>query len=189
MIATTNNTNPRLVPGRQQPLQQHYRKNPDAAWIRDEARAVVGSGADPFHGEIEPPNNGGERWRFGIHRAAGGNHDAPNPGDLLTAALAACLLSTTRMIAQWLDIELADIQVAVGAECDVRGALMVDSSVPVGFQRMDCTVWLQLVRQTDDNRVKALMKQAEACCVVMQTIRGGVDVKTLWHVEQNTDHE
>lgn len=187
MNATITKTDPRLVPTRQKPLQQHYRKDPDAAWIRDEARAVVGAGADPFHGEIEPANNAGKRWRFGIHRAAGGDHDAPNPGDLLTAALAACLHSTTRMIAQWLDIELADIEVAAGAECDVRGALMVDSSVPVRFQRMDCTVWLHLARQTDDNRLKMLMTQAEACCVVMQTIRAGVDVKTLWHVEQEPD--
>lgn len=187
MNATIAKTDPGLVPTRQKPLQQHYRKAPEAAWIRDEARAVIGAGADPFHGEIEPANNGGERWRFGIHPAAGGDHDAPNPGDMLTAALAACLLSTTRMIAQWLDIELVDIEVAAGAECDVRGALMVDSSVPVGFQRMDCTVWLRLARQTDDSRLKMLMKQAEACCVVMQTIRAGVDVKTLWHVEQEPD--
>ncbi|WP_152204956.1 OsmC family protein [Marinobacter changyiensis] len=189
MTTTTKNIDPRLVPTRQQPLQQRYRKDPDAAWIRDEARAVMAAGTDPFHGEIEPANNAGECWRFGIHRAVGGDHDGPNPGDLLAAALAACLHSTTRMIAQWLDIELADIEVAVGAECDVRGALMVDSSVPVGFQRMDCTVSLQLSTPTDENRLKALMKQAEACCVVMQTIRAGTDVKTLWHVEQETPPE
>lgn len=189
MRATTTNIDTRLVPTRQKPLQQRYRKDPDAAWVRDEARAVVGGGADPFHGEIEPANNAGKRWCFGIHRAVGGDHDAPNPGDLLAASLAACLHSTTRMIAQWLDIELADIEVSVGAECDVRGSLMVDPSVRVGFQRMDCNVWLQLSTQTDENRLKALMKHAEACCVVMQTIRAGVDVKTLWHVEQETPHE
>ena len=189
MNATITTLDPRLVPTRQKPLQQRYRTEPDAAWVRDEARAVVGSAADPFHGEIEPPNNAGKRWSFGIHRAVGGDHDAPNPGDLLAAALAACLHSTTRMIAQWLDIELADIEVAVGAECDVRGSLMVDSTVPIGFQHMDCNVWLQLARKTDDSRLKALMKHSEACCIVMQTLRGGPEVKTLWHVEQEASHE
>ncbi len=98
MNAPTTNIEPRLAPTRQKPLQQHYRKDPDAAWIRDEARAVVGAGADSFHGEIEPANNAGKRWSFGIHQAVGGYHDGLNPGDLL----AACLHSTTRMIAQWL---------------------------------------------------------------------------------------
>jgi len=63
------------------------------------------------------------------------------------------------------------------------------SSVPVGFQRMDCTVWLRLSMHINDSKLKALMKYAEACCVVMQTIRPAVDVKTLWHVDQETPHE
>jgi uncharacterized OsmC-like protein len=177
---------PGLVPTRQKPFQQRYRKEPDAAWIRDESRAVIGAATDPFHGEVEPANNAGKRWSFGIHQAVGGYHDAPNPGDLLCSALAACLQSTTRMLAQWLEIEIADIEVAVGAECDVRGALMVDPSVPVGFQRMDCNVWLQLSAHTDESRLKNLMEYAEACCVVMQTLRPAVDVMTLWHVDQET---
>lgn len=183
MNANAIKSEPKLVPTRQMPLQQRYDKEPEAAWIRDEARAVIGGGADPIHGEIEPANNAGKRWAFGIHQAVGGDHDAPNPGDLLSAALAACLHSTTRMIAQWLDIELADIEIVVGAECDVRGPLMVDSSVPVGFQRMDCNVWLEIPAHTDEQRLKALMEYAEACCVVMQTLRGGVEVKTLWHID------
>ncbi|UQG55149.1 MULTISPECIES: hypothetical protein [unclassified Marinobacter] len=48
MNATTTNIETRLVPTRQKPLQQRYRKEPDAAWIRDEARAVVGSGVTLF---------------------------------------------------------------------------------------------------------------------------------------------
>lgn len=189
MKASTANIEPRLVPIRQKPLQQRYRKDPDAAWIQDEGRAVIGDGADPFHGELEPPNNAGKRWSFGIHEAVGGYHDAPNPGDLLCTSQAACLLSTTRMIAQWLDIELADIEVAVVAKCDVRGSLMVDMSVPVGFQSMECNVWLQFASHTKESRLKSLMTYAEACCVVMQTIRPGVDVKTLWHVDQEAPHE
>ncbi|MBQ0762317.1 OsmC family protein [Marinobacter psychrophilus] len=188
MNTNATNTESKLVAARQTPLRQRYLKEPEAAWIRDEARAVMGSSADPFHSEIEPANNAGKRWSLGIHQAVGGYHDAPNPGDLLAASLAACLHSTTRMIAQWLEIELADVEVIVGAECDARGTLMVDSSVPVGFQRMDCNVWLQIATRTDEKRLKALMVRSEACCVVMQTLRGGVDVKTLWHIEQETSH-
>ncbi|MEX0604493.1 MAG: OsmC family protein [Marinobacter sp.] len=189
MKTNTTNIEPKLVPARQKPLQQRYRKEPDAAWIRDEARAVIGGSADPFHSEIEPGHNAGKRWSLGIHEVVGGYHDAPNPGDLLSASLAACLHSTTRMIAQWLDIELADIEVVVGAECDVRGSLMVDQSVPVAFQRMDCNVWLQTSIHTDEKKLKSLMEYAEACCVVMKTLRGGVKVETNWHFEQEASYK
>lgn len=69
MNAPVTNIDPNLVPSRQQPLQQRYRKDPDAALIRDEARAVMGAATDPFHGEVEPANNAGKRWSFGIHQS------------------------------------------------------------------------------------------------------------------------
>lgn len=176
----------RLVPARQQVLQQRYREAPDEAWIRDHGRAVEGDASDPFHGGIEAANNSGSRWAYGIHRAVGGDHDAPNPGDLLSSALAACLHSTTRMVAQWLEIELADLEVNVSAEADVRGALRVDSSVPVGFQRMHAVVTGRVMAGGNDAaRLKLLADNAEACCVVMQTLRQGTDVRSDWRLGQS----
>lgn len=175
-----------LVPARQKILHQRYREVPEEAWITDQARALEGDRLDPFHGEVEPANNSGNRWAFGIHRAVGGDHDAPNPGDLLACALAACLHSTTRMVAQWLEIELADVEVDVHAELDVRGALRVDSSVPVGFQRFHVEVTGKVVgKESDAARLKALASGAESCCVVMQTLKQGVDVRSDWRLDQD----
>lgn len=75
-------------------------------------------------------------WSFGIHRAVGGYHDAPNPGDILCAALASCLDSTIRIIADRLGITLTSLEVDVTAEVDVRGTLVVNRDIPVGFQAM-----------------------------------------------------
>lgn len=44
-----------------------------------------------MHAATGPANSGDAPLQFGIHRAIGGFHDYPNPGDLLNAALAACL--------------------------------------------------------------------------------------------------
>ena len=116
--------------------------------------------------------------RFGIHRAVGGDHDLPNPGDLLCAALAACLDATIRMIADHFRVPLASLQVKVAAECDVRGCLMVDPAVPVGFQRLHCSVRLVPEGDVDRDDLHGLLAAAEKCCVVMQTLRGGVTVLT-----------
>lgn len=177
------------VAQRQEPLRQRYRDEPQTAWISDQARALVGGATDPFHGAIEPANNGGTRWAYGIHHAVGGDHDAPSPGDLLCAALAACLHSSTRMLADWLSLTLIDIEVTVTAQIDVRGALMVDPSVPVGFQRMHCDVRLEVPAGIDGQRLKSLIASAEHCCPVRQTLKRGIAVDTDWHIDQELNVE
>lgn len=172
------------VAQRQKPLRQHYQQDPSAAWISDQAVARPAGRSGPFHGEVVPGEDGSVRWAYGIHRAVGGDHDAPNPGDLLSAALAACLQSSTRMIAAWLAVSLRDIEVAVTAHADVRGTLLVDSTVPVGFQSLHCKVTLETPSNLDGDALRALMAGAERACVVMQTIKGGTEVTTEWCIEQ-----
>lgn len=141
-----------IVQQRQQPLREHYHSVPADAWISDGAQSVNACGGDPFHGVVVPANGTDAPVQFGIHRAVGGFHDNPNPGDLLCAALAACLDSTLRMIADHRGIRLETLEVKVTAECDVRGCLRLDGSVPVGFQRMRCGVRLDTVDHATKRR-------------------------------------
>lgn len=173
--------NASLVQQRQQPLRARYRMEPTAAWIRDGAKTIDACGGDAFHGAVLPSNSVDAPIRFGIHRAVGGDHDYPNPGDLLSAALAACFDSTVRMIAEHLDIRLASLAVTVDAECDVRGCLLVDPSVAVGFQSMRCRVRMQPEGIVEPQRLQMLIAAAEKSCVVLQTLRNGVSVQT--HVD------
>lgn len=172
-----------LVQRRQDPLRVHYHNAPADAWIKDAAQTISACGGDPFHGVVVPANSGEATLQFGIHRAVGGFHDYPNPGDLLSAALAACFDSTLRMIAEHLGIRLEALEVKVDAECDVRGCLRVERAVPVGFQRMHCGVRLQTKDRVDEETIKMLLAAAEHSCVVMQTLRNGVTVQT--QVETN----
>jgi uncharacterized OsmC-like protein len=167
------------VRARQDPLRARYKSDPQDAAITDRAKAIGGTGTDPFHGRVIPGSvDYGVEWPFGIHRAVGGYHDAPNPGDMLCAALATCLESTIHMIADRLAMRLETVEVEVTANVDVRGTLIVDKSVPVGFQAMRCRVKLKPAPGTDPKLVEKLLAAAEHSCVNLQTLRAGVPVET-----------
>jgi uncharacterized OsmC-like protein len=169
-----------MVRQRQDPLRARYRDAPHEASFEDNATASS-PGADPFHGTVVAGDGGAGAWAFGIHAAVGGHHDRPNPGDILCAALAACLDSTLRMIAGRMGVELATLHVTVRAAADARGCLMVDPRVPVGFRRIDAAVRLDAAPGTDPALLDKLAAAAERCCVVLQTLRGGVPVQASFH--------
>ncbi|HEV2236382.1 MAG TPA: OsmC family protein [Ktedonobacterales bacterium] len=173
-------TQPKVVDvrARQQPLRDRYKVAPAEALITDHARTINGVETDPFHGTVVPGSQDyGVEWPFGIHRAVGGDHDGPNPGDLLCAALATCLDSTIRIIANRLAITLVSLEVDVSADVDVRGTLVVDRAVPVGFQTMRCQVKIQAAEGTDPSLVEKLLAAAEYSCVNLQTLRSGVAIE------------
>jgi uncharacterized OsmC-like protein len=153
---------------KQRPLRERYRVAAEEARIMDGAR-TIDDRADPFHGAVALGEGHNSLWQFGIHRAVGGYHDRPNPGDILCAALASCLDSTIPMVADRLRIHLEALEVAVGAEADVRGTLLVDRTVPVGFQGIDWHVRLRAARDADPTKLQVLFAAAEHSCVVQRT--------------------
>lgn len=165
-----------IVAQRQAPLRTLYRERPDQAQIADHARAA-NVGQNPFHGQVIAGDSQ-ISLDFGIHRAVGGDHDLPNPGDMLCAALAACLDSTLRMIADRMGIALEALVVEVKAFADVRGCLMVDRQVPVGFHRIDVDVLIEAEEGTDPVQIEKLTSTAEHCCVVLQTLRNNIETNT-----------
>jgi uncharacterized OsmC-like protein len=175
-----------LVKQRQEPLREHYRITPEAARITDGAGTVQNGCGDPFHTTVAAGQGHDALWRVGIHRAVGGDHDLPNPGDILCAALASCLDSTLRMIADRLEIPIAFLVVTARAEVDVRGTLLVDRSVPVGFQQMKCQIHLETAPEVPPEKVKMLLAAAEHSCVVFQTLRNGVPVHTQFDNVRST---
>ncbi len=161
------------------PLYDRYEEAPDEAKITDRSVATGGIDVDPFHGTLEPGSQDyGVAWEFGIHQAVSGFHDAPNPGDVLCAALAACLDSTIRIIAGRLGVTLDHLEVEVTADVDVRGTLVIEEDVPVGFQSMECHVDIRAEDGTDPELVEQLIEAAEYSCVNLQTLTSGVPVET-----------
>jgi uncharacterized OsmC-like protein len=185
MTAMTNHVKG-IVKQRQDPLRERYRTAADEARIVDSAKTETNGSEDPFHCTVAAGEGHGALWPVGIHRAVGGYHDLPNPGDILCAALASCLHSTLRIIADRLEVPIANLEVSTRAEVDVRGTLLVDRNVPVGFQQIMCRVRLEPAANVPPEKVKMLQAAAEYSCVVLRTLRNGVPVQTQFDEVQST---
>jgi uncharacterized OsmC-like protein len=80
--------------------------------------------------------------------------------------------------ANLLGVELKELEVRVTADADVRGAMAMDSTVPVGFQSITCDVRLKAKEGTPADLLRKLTVAAERCCVVQQTLKSPPPVKT-----------
>ena len=164
----------------QKPLKAKYKEAPGSAMVVDHAKTSGDVAADPFHSRVEPMDGCGVSVPVGVHAALGGMHDAPTPGDLLCAALAACQDSALRMVANLLGIELTELEVRVSATVDVRGAMAMDGSVPVGFQSMTCDVRMKVKEGTSPALMEKLHVAAQRCCVVRQTLNAPPPIVTTF---------
>jgi uncharacterized OsmC-like protein len=172
-----------IMNNRQRPLVDLYRQEPAAAWVTDVACTRFAAG-DPLHSAVVIGPGETETCPVAVHAAVGGDSDAPVPGDLLAAALASCFDSTLRVIADRLRLEIIELSVRVTAEVDVRGTLRVHAEVPVAFQRISMQVHIRLADGTPPRARDLLISGAEASCVVLQTLRGGLEVAR--HVDDGT---
>jgi uncharacterized OsmC-like protein len=164
----------------QVPLRQRYKADPKAALITDSAYVQGKIADDPFHSIVMPMPRSGIAVPVGVHRALAGLHDAPNPGDILCAALAACQDSSVRMVANILGITLESLEVEVTGDVDVRGTLAMDAQVPVGFQTMRCIVRLKAAKSTNPRLLEKLQAASQQSCVVKQTLLHSPHVETTF---------
>ena len=157
---------------RQSGLRQRYRQSPQAAIIVDSARttSMNVSAQDPIRGNVLFGHVRPADLATGVHRKVGGDSDLPNPGEILAAALASCLDSTIRIVANLNGIGLSELDVTVDATVDARGTLMVDRQVPVGFQSIDVRVHMVADGNVPQVQLDRVLAAAEASCVVLQTL-------------------
>ena len=168
-------TNKSEVYKRQTELSKIYVTNPNDASIVDSAVTISENLSDPFRTEVLINPELKVPFSVGVHRAVGGNHDYPNPGDILCASLASCVDSTLRMIAGRLEIELFEIKIEVTAKIDVRGTLIIDRSVPVGFQSMHIAMEIG-AHNISDKMIHTLVNATKRSCVVYQTLKKGLPI-------------
>ena len=165
-----------IIKERQQPLMAGYIQNPGAAWITDMAVIEGKNLDDPLHTTVTINEELKVDFPVGVHRAVGGYHDFPNSGDLLCAALASCFDTALRMIANRLQIALIKTKVTATAHVDVRGTLMVDKDVPVGFQSMGLEIEITVLNSVPMELAQKLIKATERSCIVYQTLLRGTPV-------------
>ena len=158
-------------------LRQVYLETPAKARIIDGARTSSANvpASKALYTEVIP-HNANETYAVGVHRAVGGQSDFPVPGDILCAALAACLDSTIRIIANRLGVTLTKLEVTVEAEVDVHGTLRFDDKVPVGFQNIRLDVALDTEKPVQEALLDAMLNAAEHSCVIIQTLRNAPEI-------------
>jgi len=167
---------------RQVPLRAAYRQEPAPALIVKHVRTAALPGTDALHGVVIPGDQYGVSVKYGIDRAVGGDHDAPNPGELLCAALAACEDATIRMVADVLGVVLEDLEVEVIGRVDVRASLGMDVDSPLEFQTMECKAHIQVAPGTPPALIQRLKVGAERSCINLASLRRGVPVDLSFDV-------
>jgi uncharacterized OsmC-like protein len=156
-------------------LYKKYQNNPTLAWITDSSEVIGTNLQDPFRTTVSVNDKMKVPFKIGVHKAVGGDHDFPNPGDLLCASLASCFESTTRMISNKLGIELCETKIKATAQVDVRGTLMIDRYIPVGFQSMHIDAFL-IAKNINEKLLNTLIEGAKQSCIVYQTIKKGIPI-------------
>lgn len=152
----------------QRPLKDRYRHDPAAAVITLCSSGVIGQ--EDVSCSVA---TGQALVRAGLHPATGGDGSAACSGDMLLHALVACAGVTLAAVASAWGIEVAGRVVAEG-DLDVRGTLGVDREVPVGFRSI--RLGFELASDAAPDELAAVLETTERCCVVLQTLTGGVPV-------------
>jgi uncharacterized OsmC-like protein len=166
----------------QAPIKARYLENPDEAVIECVARSAGSNLADPLHCEVKLDSPPGTVLRSGAHPGVGGAGDVACSGDLLVAALLACQETTIRMVAASMGIALEEIVITATATADLRGTLGISREVPVGITGIDCRVRVKVGDDGRGERARRLLENAEKYCIVLNTLRNGVDVRTDFEV-------
>jgi uncharacterized OsmC-like protein len=156
----------------QTPIKERYRAEPDAAVITLRANGTLDSSAIACRVET-----GRAIVDAGLHPSTGGTGELACSGDMLLEALVACAGVTLRAVATAIEVEVSGGTVSAEGELDVRGTLGVDRDAPVGFRAI--RLRFELETDADDDTLASLLKLTERYCVVLQTIRGGVDVAAV----------
>lgn len=171
----------------QESLRDSYGSNPKLASVLDQAVTWSNDNSDPYHALVNPMPGTGVVIPVGVHKAIGGHHDAATPGDLLCAALASCLDSSLRMVANVLGVELIYLSVLTKAAVDVRGTMLISRDVPVGFTHMHCYVTLRVSPNVSTENLRKMCKMAEYCCVVKQTLACGPSLNVVYDLQLSSE--
>jgi len=166
----------------QAPIKARYLEHPEEAVITCTARSLASDLADPHHCAVGADASPSVRWESGAHPGVGGAGDVACSGDLLMAALLACQETTLRMVAAAMGIEIEALEIEATATADLRGTLAMSKEVPVGMTGVDCRVRVKVKDDGRGERAQRLLENAEKYCIVLNTMRGGVDVRTDFEV-------
>ncbi len=106
--------------------------------------------------------------------ALGGTNVAPNPVELVLAALGTCQEIMYSAYATVMGIQLTKVSVDVKGYLDLKGLLGMDESVPAGFRKICYETSIE--SPADSETLRNLVKVVESHCPVYDTLARAIDV-------------
>lgn len=167
----------------QAPIRERCQRDPKAGETELRVSSATTDLADPLHCTVSPQAVPGTLIHAGAHPAVGGTGDVPCSGDLLLAALAACQETTLRMVAANMGIDLISVEVDVRGDWDARGTLAIPGA-PIGITAIRCHTTVVVAGDERGERADRLLRSAEKYCVILNTLRSGVDVQSRFELQQ-----
>ncbi len=155
----------------QAPLKNLYKENPRAAFITLHAEGNLGEGV------ACSVDTGNALVEAGLHQATGGSGLQACSGDMLLQALVACAGVTLSAVATSLEIPINDAVIRAEGDLDFRGTLAVSKEAPVGFS--DVRLIFKIDSSAPSEKIEKLIELTERYCVVLQTLKTPLDVKTI----------
>lgn len=148
--------------------QAKYQRKPDAARVtfRTSSRQTGG-----LRSEVEIRQH---RLAADEPLSLGGADTAPNPVELILAALGTCQEITYRAYATALGIPLESVAVELSGDIDLRGFFAVDETVRSGYQNIRGTVRLE--SSASQEQLQTLYAVVNAHCPVLDILTNQVPV-------------
>jgi uncharacterized OsmC-like protein len=155
-------------------LKDEYRNDPAASQITLKAK-----GGQTENATECTVNVGHAEYSAQAHKGVGGAGTGACSGDMLLGALSACAQITCQMVATAKGIPTERIEVTVEGFLDLRGALAMSETVPVGFQRLQLRFDIT-APQASAEQLRELREKTERYCVVLQTLLQPPKVQSEW---------
>ena len=94
------------------------------------------------------------------------------------------------MVAASMGIELEALEVTVEGDWDPRGTLAMGKQFPIGLTAIRCHTKVVIGGDEQGERADRLLRSAERYCVVLSTLRNGVEVDSTFEVAKadGVDH-
>ena len=148
--------------------QSTFRAKPDAAKVTFKSSSRQTEG---FHSEVSIRQH---KLAADEPSSLGVADSAPNPVELILAALGSCQEITYRAYATAMGIPLDSVSVELAGDIDLRGFFAVDESVRSGYQKIVGTVHIESsASEADLQKLRAVVN---AHCPVLDILTNKVPV-------------
>ncbi len=159
----------------QAPLKAKYTASATAAIAQLHATGVIDF--ENLTCLVASPGAAGGEVRSGLHPMAGGDGSAACSGDMLLQSLVACSGITLAAVATAMELRINSATIAAIGTMDFRGTLGVDRATPVGLTSIELS--FDVDSAEPDEKIDKLIQLTERYCVVLQTLKQGVNVSSI----------